>query len=138
MSKMGQLLREELLQMCSDRAQSFLQGKPHSKLASFTWHAVLDDIEQHAPTLLQLLKTCARKTNELDKTNAVIGLCTALLCKHHQPTMSLVQKLISLILYTGHCSKKVPIYVHIVLIPAMYLTTIFAPCRFSFDYRNSI
>ena len=41
-------------------------------------------------------------------TDAVIGLIVTLLAKHRRPQLSLFQKIIvSLILYSGHCSKKV-------------------------------
>lgn len=108
---MAQLLREEVKALCSDRVMSVLRGKPHSNLTSFTWDTLLSEMQQHAPTLLGLLTVCTRKgkwkESTINKSKAVIGLCTALLCKLHHPGMSLVQKLLSVILYTGHSSKKV-------------------------------
>ena len=101
---METLLREELAHLCATKV---LQGNPHSKLALFTWDVLLSNMEQHAPTLLELLKVCTRKRGYQYGSKAVIGLCTAILCKHRQRTMSLVQKILSLVLYAGHCSKKV-------------------------------
>lgn len=102
--KMGILLRKELRQLCASKV---LQGNPHSRLAMFTWDVLLADMEQHAPTLLEMLKVCTKKRGCQEGSKAVIGICTAILCKHRQRTMSLVQKILSLVLYAGHCSKKV-------------------------------
>ena len=40
-------------------------------------------------------------------TKTVVGVCAAIILKHRQPKMNLLQKIISLILYAGHASKKV-------------------------------
>ena len=42
------------------------------------------------------------KREQLKNTKAVICLCTALLCNFHYPGMSLIQKLLSIVSYTGH------------------------------------
>ena len=105
MRRMGVLLQNEILRLC---AKEVLQGNPGT-LASFTWKKLLADMEKFAPTLLEILKACTKKraAHDQDKANAIVGLCTALLCKHRHHRMSAVQKIVSLVLYAGHFSKKV-------------------------------
>ena len=107
---LGQQLRREVKALCSDKVNSVHRGKPHV-LRTFTWDDLLAEMQQHAPILLGLLTKCTRKRkrkeSSLKKSKAVICLCTALLCNFHHPGMCLIQKLLSIILYTGHSSKKV-------------------------------
>ena len=66
-------------------------------------------MEKHAPVLLQILRACTSKkiTKSSSDSNRVIGVCAAVIFKHHRTCMSLVQKLISAILHSGHSSKMV-------------------------------
>ena len=43
----------------------------------------------------------------LGPIHTVIGTCVAILLKHRNPKLSLLQKIISLVLYAGHASKQV-------------------------------
>lgn len=65
------------------------------------------EISTRAPVLLRIL-TAATKTRK-DRPNqfTVIGMCFALILKHRNPSLNLIQKIISLILYAGHSSKQV-------------------------------
>ena len=47
---------------------------------------------------------------------AVIGICAAILIRHQNPQMNLLQRLISMILYNGHAPKMVMEYIIIELI----------------------
>ena len=110
--KVGVRLQQELANLCSSEV---LLGD-HSKLASFTWDLVLAAAKQHAPTLLEILQACSSKKKAYqDRSKAVIGMCIAILCKHRQCNMSLVQKILSIILYAGHCSKMVCIIMQIII-----------------------
>ena len=60
-----------------------------------------------------ILKVCFLKKVVHEMPPSVIpciGLCVAIMLKYRRPTMSLVQKLIAVILYSGHSSKKVYYY----------------------------
>ena len=39
--------------------------------------------------------------------DAIIGVLVSIICRHRRPAASLLQRLISLILYSGHASKRV-------------------------------
>ena len=108
-SRIGRILRQEVARMCSEKVQPYLQGNSIHKFAKFSWKAVLVDASRYAPTLLTLLQHCCRKKRAAPtKPSAVaVCVCIAVLCRHRQPTMNLLQKLISLCLYAGHAAKQV-------------------------------
>ncbi len=54
-------------------------------------------------SLTAATKTRTKRTNQ----EAVIGMCFAIIIKHRNPTLNLLQKIISLVLYSGHSSKQV-------------------------------
>ena len=101
------ILRGEIAAMCSDQVESMLKSQDVDDLSTFTWDGVHSELEEHAPTLLQILHGCTTFRIPRPNQKAVIGLCAAVLCKYRRSSMSLFQKVMSLILYAGHSSKKV-------------------------------
>ena len=106
LKEIGVVIRKEIAHMCSNKAESYLQGLPLSKLQSFTWQNVVEDVKTNAPTLAELLSACIQKRKS--NFNVNFGLCAAIICNSRQQAMNVVQKLISLVLYAGHSSKAVP------------------------------
>lgn len=109
-AEVGKILVSEVQALCSDSFQSVLRSKDVNDLKTFTWDRVLSEAQDCAPTLLQLLESCTRPASGgLPKPNrkAIIGLCICILCRYRRPSMSLFQKIISLILYSGHSAKQV-------------------------------
>ena len=102
----GLLLRHEVASMCSDKADSILRSKTTQAVEEFCWEDVLGEMKMRAPTLLSLLQSCTRTKKARSNVNCVIGLITAIVCKHQRPSASLLQRLISVILYSGHASKR--------------------------------
>lgn len=41
------------------------------------------------------------------KDESIIGICAAILLRHHNPQMNLVLRIVSLLLYSGHAPKLV-------------------------------
>lgn len=121
-------LLKELKVMTSKKINSCLRQKSISALRSFSWTQLESEVESHAPTLyhvLQGLVTVPRqkwsqKKGQQSKrcsyhasNSAVFGLCVAVLLRHCNHSMSLVQKIISLVLHSGHAGKQVHIcYIH--------------------------
>ena len=101
---------------CSDKADSILQSKATKAMEEFCWNDVIGEMKLRAPTLLSLLQSCTRTKKARRNMNCVIGLIAALLCKHRRPSASLVQRLISVILYSGHASKRVSFNTAILLV----------------------
>jgi len=76
---------------------------------------LLDELQDTAPTLLHLLRSCVTvkkppshqwKTNR-SRDTTIVGLCAAILLRHRNYQMNLVQRVISIMLYSGHASKQV-------------------------------
>ena len=120
-AKVGKLVREEVRVMCSNRHDSVLKNTNPQTLHNFKCETIINEMEECAPTLLSILRECTRplkvrKQRESKKRrrvatpsdhNAVIAMCTAILCKNRRRSMCLLQKLIALILQAGRSSKQV-------------------------------
>ena len=104
---MGVSLRHEVANLCSDDSAFALRNKNPNKLKSFTWEGLLNEAKELAPTLTDLLLSCTKTRKPRKNQKAIIGVLIAVLCKHRRPTLSLIQQIVSLILYSGHASKRV-------------------------------
>ena len=93
--------------MVSDHTSSVLRNQNTESMENFTWDPLLDELQVHAPYLFQLLSSFTQTKSERENQMAIIGVCASILLKHRYSKMSLVQKVISLLLYTGHASKQV-------------------------------
>ena len=123
-AKVGKLVREEVRVMCSDGHDSVLKSTNPQNLRTFKCEMIINEMEECAPTLLSILRECTRplKAKQLESNkkrrrvatpsdrNAVIAMCTAILCKNRRSSMSLLQKLIALIMQAGRSSKQVFIH----------------------------
>lgn len=117
---MGTLLRRDIAHLTSDNLSSILLNKSSDTLNEFTWDGLLAEVKSAAPTLFKILHGCTKTKKVKKNQNAIIGVLVAIVCKHRRPTSSLVQRLISLILYSGHASKRVlcnnvVIFMHIII-----------------------
>ena len=106
--------------MCSNKSDSILRSRDPKNLRNFDCDSVISEMEKYTPTLLKILKEVtkphkkrkkqAHKRNDRassNKQNAIIATSAAILCKNHNLSMCLLQKIISLILQAGHSSKQV-------------------------------
>lgn len=111
---LGKELAKKIKVMASDRAKSILQSQNPEHLKQFTWDMLLHELSTYAPLLKSLLFSVARTRVAQSNTDAVVGMCAAILINHRNSEMSLIQKINSLILYAGHTSKQVCNYYLIV------------------------
>ena len=107
MCQLGTLLRQELKKLCSDETQSILRTQSLSNNPRFSWSAIYCEIQLHAPLLFNLLLSMTKTRQARSNRKAVICVCAAVLLKYRFSKMSLLQKVVSLILYAGHSSKQV-------------------------------
>ena len=119
----GLQLQREVASMCSDITDSILRNKTKQAMEGFNWENVLGEMKLRAPTLLSLLQSCTKTRKARRYTKCVIGLITAILCKHRRPSACLVQRLISVILYSGHASKRVSLHLHVCTHFMIYIFT---------------
>ena len=114
-AKIGRIVQDEISVMCSDKFSSVLQN--HS-IHSFSCEGVLAEMEACAPTLLSILRMCTsapkrprkgkrqkQRNKAIPDASAAISVCAAILCRHRRPSTSLLQRVVSLVLYEGHSSK---------------------------------
>ena len=90
--------------MASDNVHSILST---GSMKEFQWKTLIKELCTYAPVLLNILQAAIKTRVPRSNTNAVVCTCAAILLKHRNPKMSLLQKIISLILYSGHTSKQV-------------------------------
>ena len=118
-------IQKEIAQMCSIKSNSLLQHRHIDALNMFSWDVLLSELRSTAPTLLRVLEGCANvkrrvrryrghgqrkkrlQTARTSSNSTVVGLCAAVLLRHHNKNMNLVQRIISVILHCGHAAKQV-------------------------------
>ena len=106
----GKELAKEVQVMCSDAVKSILQSRDPEHLKHFSWDVLLCELTEFAPILKDLLFSATKTQLPRANTNAIIGTCAAILMKHCNSRMNLVQKINSLVLYAAHTSKQVSNY----------------------------
>ena len=111
----GRIFRTEMKQLCKMNPPSMLRDNSLDALTSFTWDAFVGELQERCPTLLQCLQQATKRKRRVSKArksyaiqdNTVIGLCAAIIMRHRHVRMNLVQRIISLLLYSEHTSKQV-------------------------------
>ena len=76
---------------------------------------LLHEVKTWAPTLFSILEAHTYTRRARPNCKAVVGMIVAILCKHRQSSASLLQRLVSIVLYSGHSSKCIG-YINIILI----------------------
>ena len=103
----GIKLHKEVATLCSDASLSILRDKSMQALETFTWDHIYDEMRTRSPTSLSLLEWCTKIKKPKKNKRSIITFVAAILCRLHRPSSSLVQRLISLILSSGHAAKSV-------------------------------
>lgn len=129
-------IQKDLSQVASTKeGRSCLQQKTLSALQNFSWEKLHEKLKFKAPTLYRVLQGCVnvhrreREGRKGSKTHhpsdsAVLGVCAALLLRHRNQRLNLLQRIISLILHSGHAGKLVRcslLYVHVHVCIALLL-----------------
>ena len=115
LKRVGKLIRKDMERICSKQASSILRKRSPDAMKSFTWADFIQEMEQSSPVFCQILKECVhRKRRKVSKQGvsyavddaAVIGMSAAILLRHRNTHMNLVQRIISTLLYSGHAPKQ--------------------------------
>ena len=104
MKLLGKEVHKEIRVMASE---SFLCSQSNDDLKEFKWDRLHRELSHKAPVLLSILVNATNTRIPRPNSHVVIGICVAILLKHRNHKMSLLQKIISLVLYAGHASKQV-------------------------------
>ena len=76
-------------------------------MKEFTWEKLLEEVKVLAPMLFRLLQSCTKMRKPINNQDAIVDVLVAIMCRHRHPVSYLFQRLVSLILYSGHMSKRV-------------------------------
>ena len=101
------LLRKEIATLCSDRVGSVILGSSADEMCAFSINRFIDEAKKHAPTLLQIVQSLTKSRLTTINQQAITAMILAMICKCKRSKMSLLQKIISLLMYFGRCTKKV-------------------------------
>ena len=102
--------------MCATTKPSMLQESTPEALTLFDWNKLESELESQAPSLFSVLRSAtivnvppskARKKTYRVKQSQVLGICAAILLRHRNQSMNLVQRILSVLLYNGCASKQV-------------------------------
>ena len=113
---MGTDAGKEMKKLCSKKVNSILCKRDFSSIQSFDIPAVIKEMEEYAPSVLTILRGCllGRKPSKHKKLKSrivdvdlLVSVCCALLLRGRSQRMNLLQRIISIVLYCGHTSKRV-------------------------------
>ena len=105
--KVANMVHHEIVSLCSDRVRSTLLNPSTESLENFSWEALYTELTSNCPILTQILTTGIRIKQPRHNHKSIVSLCIAMMCNYRRKSMSLVQQIISVLLYTGHCAKEV-------------------------------
>ena len=66
-SAVGQVIRKEIKELCSNRISSVQRLKDVKSLQDFSWDTIVDEAAQHAPNLVHLLVECIYQKGQEEK-----------------------------------------------------------------------
>ena len=120
-------IQKELTRVASVRkGSSCLRLKTLDAMESFSWEKLNKELKSTAPSLHRVLQACvnvqrrqrvterARKTHR-PSDSAVISVCAALLLRHRNHNLNLLQRIIFLILHSGHAAKQVQLFIMVMV-----------------------
>ena len=115
--RIGRLIRKDMECICSYQVSSMLRKRTPDAMKSFSWGDLTKELEEVSPIFYTILKECVQKkkrtTSKKPRTSyavdnsSVIGMCAAILLRHRNKNMCLVQRIVSALLYSGHAPKQV-------------------------------
>ena len=76
-------------------------------LSCFSWADLYLEISNHCPILTQAMKSGTSTRQPRTNQKAIICLRMAIMCNNRRTSMSLVEQIVSVLLYTGRTSKEV-------------------------------
>ena len=82
-----------------------------SIMGHFSWIPVLRELKLQAPILFSFLKAALAKRGRKMPQYAVC-ICASVLLKNRNKNLTLIQAIISIVMYAGHCSKQVSILLY--------------------------
>ena len=98
-------LKKEV-KVLQSRTTNFHQTRPID-VKSLSWKHLEGKLQQRAFFLYSILMSLTETSSSCSNRSAIICVIVAVILKFRYPKMILIQKVISCVLYAGHCSKQV-------------------------------
>ena len=76
-------------------------------LISLDFDQIFEEMNSKTPTLLTLLKNCLKTKTPRSNGKIMLAMTAGIIFKHRRSSCSLLQRVISLVLYAGHSAKQV-------------------------------
>lgn len=100
-------LKEEAKTLCSSTGDTcLLRSKLTDSILTIDWEALHRELCDKAPLLMSVLESVTPTKRQPCK-KAALCMCASVLLFAHTKNMSLIQRVISILLYAGHASKQV-------------------------------
>lgn len=103
----GKILAIELRRLSSKHNNSAQRKNDKESVICFPWEGIIKEAVTHCPILTNLLLSCTTTKSKQQDQKYIITTIICILSKYRCPSMSLFQKMISMILYSGHAGTKV-------------------------------
>ena len=100
-AEVAKSMKTEMKDICSLAHNSMLRGQDE-QLKSFSWESLLVEFEQKVPTLILMLRYLLPKAD-----GKLLSFIVAIILKRRCKHMSLVQRVISVVLYGNATQKEV-------------------------------
>ncbi len=112
-------IQKELTKICAKKNQSILRSSSPECLRSFTWDALLAELDTYAPNLKAVLRGAVHVKRRIrpligrkkpakshrPSEEAILCVCAAIILKHKNIHMNLMQRIVSLIITQWSCFK---------------------------------
>ena len=108
---MSQKIHLECKSLCSTSMKSVLRSGSAGDVKNFQWDTITKELRNRAPTLYSALYAACRhsRKDKRKQSRCIIPLAASLLLKRRNQFLCRAQKVLSTILYAGHCSKMVSV-----------------------------
>ena len=109
MKVIERVLRSEIATICSDNFNSISRNKSKQPIVEFECSIkhIINEMRSRAPTLYSLLTACLKTKTARPNENETMSFIFSIFCKHRRPSSCLFQRILSVVLYEGHASKRV-------------------------------
>lgn len=97
----------EIRLMALNKVNLFPCSMSTDDLKTFSWGRLHVELSTYAPVWQCILLAATKTRVPRPNTRMITGMCAAILIMYRNPEISLVQKVVSLVLYAGHASKQV-------------------------------
>ena len=103
----GKIVEYEIKKLCSDSTNSVQRSKRKQNICNFPWASIRSEIMEYCPTLYSLLLSSTTTKAIRHNQMHVISVVVCMLCKFRRSNMSLLQRMVSTLLYAGHVGTAV-------------------------------